>query len=441
MKRIIRVVLAISLASSFTSNSWAVGASGFSTQLVGAKALGQGNAFAGEADDPSALYFNPAGITQLKGTQLSVGGTGLIPIIDRTGAGVPDDPMKREVSVIPNFYLTQTAPYGNDKVSIGVGLTSPFGVTTEWAPTSSVRYVATTSKFEMVNVNPSVAYKVTDELSLGAGVDYMNVFNTEAESQTNQAAANLDNSPDGTSNMSGHGSGWGYNVGVLYKPVEKHSVGLAYRSQVHIPIRGNVVLSNLSASSQANYNFARPTYSADATSSVILPASVLAGYAFKPNSQWTLLADYEWTQWNVFQNQSVAIHETDPNRLAFLTGSPTNNVSTIPRNWRNVSAVGLGANFKQNDHWQWRGGYSFFQRTVPSDTFTPDIPDSADHVITTGFSRTWESIILDCAMNLNIYANRTITNTVGNTVGASVNGTYKTIIPIVALNLTYKFGP
>src|SRR5476649_2035246 len=85
---------------------WGVGSSGFSTQFVGAKALGQGNAFVAEADDPSAVYFNPAGMSQLQGTQLSVGAAGLLPFTDRSGAGVPDDSMKRELGVLPNFYLT-----------------------------------------------------------------------------------------------------------------------------------------------------------------------------------------------------------------------------------------------------------------------------------------------------------------------------------------------
>src|SRR5882672_11412239 len=101
MQRVIQALLSIILSIFMTSESFAVGASGFSTQLVGAKALGQGNAFAGLADDPSALYFNPAGITQLKGTQLSVGGEALVAYVNRTGEGVPDDHMKRELAFIP----------------------------------------------------------------------------------------------------------------------------------------------------------------------------------------------------------------------------------------------------------------------------------------------------------------------------------------------------
>src|SRR5438128_1869433 len=88
------------------SSSWGVGSSGYSNQMVGARAMGQGNAFVAEADDPSAVYFNPAGMTQLNSTQLSFGLAGLVPFTKREGEGVPEDKMKTQVSIVPNVYLT-----------------------------------------------------------------------------------------------------------------------------------------------------------------------------------------------------------------------------------------------------------------------------------------------------------------------------------------------
>jgi len=442
-----KYVLGILLSFFMVSESFAVGASGFATQFVGAKAMGQANTFVAEADDPSAVYFNPAGLTQLKETQVTVGLAGMIPFGDRSGNGVPDDRMKREATVQPNFFAGGKVPVLNDKMAAGICLFSPFGMSTDWAPTSSVRYVSTVSQFEMLDTNPSVAYEVSPAVSLGAGVDYVNLMNTISQSQTNQAGANDaltgtigDASPDGTSKLSGHGSGWGYNVGALYKPLEKHSFGASYRSQVRIPIRGSIELSNLSATTQNNFNFATSNYSADATTSIILPASAILGYAYKPTDQWTLLADYEWTQWNTFQNQDIAINESDPGRLAFLTGDPTNNVSSVQRHWHNVSAGGVGANFMANKAWQLRGGYAYFEKTAPNDTFSPDIPDASIHLLALGLSRSWDSVVLDFAFHGYFYVNRTVNNTVGNTSGATVNGTYKNFTPVLGLNATYKFG-
>src|SRR5690242_7110751 len=89
--RLMKYFLTILMSVAVVSQAFAVGSSGFSTQMVGAKALGQGHAFVAEADDPSAVYFNPAGMTQLKGVQMSVGLNALVPMTDRTGGGMPDD--------------------------------------------------------------------------------------------------------------------------------------------------------------------------------------------------------------------------------------------------------------------------------------------------------------------------------------------------------------
>ena len=444
MLRKLQTLIAVALTFNMASQAFAVGASAFSTQFAGAKALGQGNAFVAEADDPSAVYYNPAGMTQLKGAQLSIGSTFLVPYTERTGNNVPDDQMKRQVAAVPNFYATTALPsWGEKKMAAGIGVTSPYGLSTDWAPTSSVRYVTTTSNFEMLNINPSFAMDVLSNLSLGAGIDYVSLMNTTAKSQIPDLGG-LE--PDGTSELKGHGSGWGYNVGVLYKPVEKHSLGLSYRSQVKVPITGNVNLSNLSTTDQALFNFASANYTAVAHSSVILPASILGGYAFKPTDQWTLLLDYEWTQWNVFQNQDVAFDESDNSgglsgagRLGLLTGGtgPNANVSRTVRQWHNVSAVGGGVNYKINEAWQVRGGYAYYEKAVPNDTFSPDVPDASNHLFTAGCSRTWDSFVVDFAFNAYYYVNRSVNDNVGS---GAVNGTYKTFVPALALNLTYKFS-
>src|SRR5258708_32964400 len=113
-------LLALLLCGCLTSNAWSVGASGFSNQMVGAKAQGQGNAFVAEADDPSAVYYNPAGMTQVPGTQLSLGTAILAAHTDRTGAGVPDDAMKRQLSPAPNFCLTSSRQLRDRPVAFGI---------------------------------------------------------------------------------------------------------------------------------------------------------------------------------------------------------------------------------------------------------------------------------------------------------------------------------
>jgi long-chain fatty acid transport protein len=446
MNRKIQSILGVILSFFMVSESWALGSSGLSSEISSAKALGQGNAFAGEANDPSAVWYNAAGITQLKGTQLTVGAAALVPMTTRTGEGVAEDKMKSQLSVLPNFYLTHAAPLGQEKISLGLGLNTPYGLTTDWPTTGSFKYITTESNFGMVNINPTVAYAVSSQLSFAVGADYVNLFNTTSKSQVPQALLNGDSSEDGTANLSGHGSGWGYNVAAMFKPAEKHSFGLSYRSKIQVPVKGSIELTNLSASTQADYNFDGPNYSAGATTDFTLPAAVLFGYAFQATEKLKFLADYQWTQWNVFQSQDIAINETDSTggltglgRLGVLTGNGTN-VTQTSRNWHNTNSFGLGANYMINDAWQVRGGYAYYEKTVPNDTFTPDVPDATNHLLSTGLTRTWESFVLNFAFGAFIYPSRSVSNSVGSAIGSSVNGSYHTFVPTFALDLTYKFG-
>lgn len=438
MRHGMKIGMAVVLSLMVEPQSWAVGAAGLTSQFVGTKALGQANAFVAQADDPSAIYFNPAGLTQLPGTQASVGAALLAPSISRSGAGVAEDSTASQLSALPMFYLTHAMNSSSDKpIVLGVGLNSPFGLTTEWSNTSSVRYVTTKSEFKVINVNPTVAMQVMPQLSIGLGANYLNLMNTTSSSMVNQQA---NGSSDGTQKLSGHGDGWGFNAGVHYKPSSAHSFGVSYRSQVKVPIKGSVELGGLDATNQTTYNFTADTYESDATSSFTLPQSVIAGYSFRPNDRWVINFDYEWTQWNVFQEQRVAFSETDPDRLAFLTNGGPANESITARQWRNVSSLATGLEYKISPEWQARGGYAYYQRTVPNDTYNPDIPDAAVHNVSVGLSRLWKSITIDAAFMAYIYDNRTITNTVGTSVGASVNGTYEAFIPGGSISLTYRFG-
>src|SRR4051812_2085002 len=102
------------------SSAYGVGSAGYASELLDAKAMGQANAFVAEADNPSAIYYNPAGLTQLSDTQLSIGMAAATSSTKRTGEGVPDDKMKSELSVLPNFYLTTKRSDNDHPWAIGI---------------------------------------------------------------------------------------------------------------------------------------------------------------------------------------------------------------------------------------------------------------------------------------------------------------------------------
>ncbi|MGE5172563.1 MAG: OmpP1/FadL family transporter, partial [Betaproteobacteria bacterium] len=204
MRRTLAVFAAAALSISiFSSTSFAAG---FSLPDQDAAAMGMANAFTGQADNPAAVWYNPAGITQLDGTQVSGGIIGIYPVFTHENNDGTTDVAKRDIAL--PFVLFGTNKV-NDRLSLGLGITSPFGLSARWSDASKTRYVATYSNLETVNVNPNIAYRVNDDLSLALGIDYVHARAT-LEKTVNLGGP----SPDFDRNfrLSGDGDGWGANI-------------------------------------------------------------------------------------------------------------------------------------------------------------------------------------------------------------------------------------
>ncbi|WP_052297433.1 OmpP1/FadL family transporter [Flexistipes sinusarabici] len=150
-------------------------ANGFQINEQGSKALGMGGAFVAQANDPSALYFNPAGITQLERAHLSLGVSPITPRAsfesDVTGKTTDADV---NTFFIPNFYYTMK---NTEKISTGLAVFSNYGLATEWPENWEGRYVTGGTKAEIITmtINPNIAYKINDKISVAAGVDIQNM--------------------------------------------------------------------------------------------------------------------------------------------------------------------------------------------------------------------------------------------------------------------------
>ncbi|MCJ7500818.1 outer membrane protein transport protein, partial [bacterium] len=166
MKRNFTILLAAAAMLMLAAGPAAAG--GFRIPEAGAKAMGFGNAFVGMADDPSAVQFNPAGITQLEGNRIQAGVTSVSTHNDYTDLGGTKTSAEDGSFMPPSFYYTNHL--GEGQWWIGLGVTAPFGLGTEWK-VGSFNYVATETLIEMVKINPSAAYRVNDQWSVGFGID------------------------------------------------------------------------------------------------------------------------------------------------------------------------------------------------------------------------------------------------------------------------------
>ena len=224
-------------------------ASAAAFQLWEQNASGLGTAYAGSAavaDNASTIFFNPAGMTQMPGIQLSVGVTGVGPSYEFANDGSSgllgtggNGGNAGGWAAVPNAYMSwQVAP----DWFVGLGISSPFGLKTEYDSDNWIgRYQAIKSEIKMVNYNPSLAWKVNDKVSLGLGLNYQTI---DAE-MTNMT-------PRGLYKLNGDDGAWGWNAGALFTLSPAMRVGVSYRSAVSYTLDGDRSLGATSTSAKAD---------------------------------------------------------------------------------------------------------------------------------------------------------------------------------------------
>jgi len=389
-------------------------ASGFFLYHQDAKAHGQGGAFTAQADNPSAVYYNPAGISQLDGTQISLG-TEIIRLESqyKNLSGVEED-MHAKWQAVPSTFIT--TDMGTKKWTAGLGVYAPFGLSTSWNKTGFLRYIATNSDFNMVDVNPVVAYQFTPEFSAAVGADYYNLYSVQSELRKNFVIG------DANAKIDMDGDAWGFNAGCLWKPTPRQSIGLSYRSSVNVKLKGDFTINNIPAGLGYPSSFSYKT-----SMDMRLPSVVNAGYAFKPIEKLKLEFDTYWVEWSTRDRETLKDRSTGlPLAVNYL-------------DWNDTWIVALGGEYMLKPNLALRAGYSYQENAVPEKTFNPDVPDSGLNVITLGLGYTADRFTVDIAYGIGIYNDRDVRNSVGASVGSTVNGEYKSLIHYIGMTVGVKF--
>ena len=411
------------------SPAMAAGAGGWRLQVADTEAFAKGGAFVSEADNPSAVFFNPAGLTQIKKTEVSVGGVQIQPKADATSPSGVDAKMKRGVFYIPNFYAV--SKLGTEKFAVGFGLSSFWGLTTEWQGDSFMRYSATKSVIASKDYMLTGAYEVNDKLSLGLGVD-IDASMVDLQKKMDLTSTGGTNG-DGNFRLKGYHNGVGLRAAALYKLNEQHQFGLMYRSTTPHKYRGTVMLDNITGAMAGAGYFGGSSFQTDVVAKLTLPQSVVLGYTYKPTSKWLFNFSAEWTDWSSYEEFELAFPDniTAGARGALTTGNPK------PKDWHSVMAYATGVEYSMTDRFRLRGGFYYHQNPVPAANWSPMLPDADSHAFTAGFGYDIrKDLTFDFAYGYMVYNNRTISNSVDGSVG---NGKYKQWINLVLATVTYKF--
>jgi long-chain fatty acid transport protein len=423
-------VLAMLLSS--TGNALAAGYA-----LVEQSASGIGNAYAGAAataEDASTIFFNPAGMTYLPDTQLVVAGHAIRSSIDFRDNGSHRSPQSGGLatqggdggnagdwSYLPNVYFSQAV---NPKIKLGIGVNAPFGLKTQYDNGWVGRYQALKSELKTINLNPSIAYQVNGWLSLGVGFSAMWAQAELTNAVDFGAFLRIPQGADGRARLKGDNWSWGWNLGAMFQVTEATRVGLAYRSQVHQNLEGNVGFTGVPRPLAALF------YNGPATAQLATPDSVSGSVFHSLNSQWDILADLTWTHWSTF-------HDLTPLRIS---GVP---LSSTAENWRDAFRASLGASFHCTENLKLRTGFAYDQSPVPSAYRTPRIPDSDRFWLSIGGNyRLTPRSSLDFGYTHIFVTNSSINKVTDASAPAlrdTVAGSYSSSINILSVQLTHTF--
>jgi long-chain fatty acid transport protein len=369
-------------------------AAGFA--LIEHSVNGVGNAFAGAAavaEDPSTIYFNPAGMRQLKGVQYDVGMTIISPVAEFKDRGSTTNPIfggapldinnedggdAGPTAFVPIFYYARDLGNG---WSAGLGVNAPFGLATEYNPGWVGRYHALTSDLKTINLNPSLAYSVNKNLAVGFGlnVQYIDARLTQAIDYGSLFAATMlmttPQGADGKADVRGDDIGFGYNFGVLWNLNDSTRIGAAYRSRVKYTLEGDVRYAApnplIAGTAQAALNHVNGS---DVEADVTLPDNLALSFHHQLTPKLALLGDITWTNWSTL----------DELRVKFDSGA-TDSVNVLE--WDDALRYSLGLTYQYNDKWTWRAGVAYDETPIPNaEHRTPRIPDANRTWIAAGFN-------------------------------------------------------
>jgi len=396
-------------------------AAGFQLPDQDSAAMGMGGAFVGQADDPAAVWYNPAGMTRLDGTRISGGVIGIYPVLTHENNTVnpgTTDVSDRDIHLPVHLYVTHKP---NDSIAFGVGVNNPFGLSTDWDPnTSSTRYVATFSKVVTTEVNPNIAYKLNDSLSVAFGVAYVHLRAT-LEKTVNVVLPGPVLLGDHNFRLSGDGEGWGFNAAAMYKISQNANVGLSYRSRVKIDVDGDADLVGGPAAT-----------SGTGSTSITLPDLIQLGVSYKASDKLTVNADLDYTLWSTYD------------RIVITSNNPLFN-ATDEKQWEDVWCIRIGGQYLLLDQWKLRAGYVYDKSPVGEAHFETRTPDSDRQGLTIGTGYASGNMTIDLAYMYLRFNKRTINNSFADddanpfTPDNSLNGTYKSQAQLAGITIGYKF--
>jgi long-chain fatty acid transport protein len=408
--------------------------SGFQIMTQGARATGMGLAFTAIANDPSAIFYNPAGLGWQKHFEAQAGGSFLTKVKGEFDGANPypgngnHEIEHKTTFVLPNIYAVVPL---TPELNFGLGINAPYGLGFRWdnAETFSGRFVAQNAVIQSTDINPVFSYQLIPELAIAVGADYRL---SKVQLEKNQAAINpftnsvVDVAHVKLNTQLQDNHGWGWNAGILYRPVPQFSIGAAYRSKIKVDYSGSATFQQrLTGNAQFDAVVAAqlPQGNQSVATKIEFPESVNLGAAFVLPADFTVALEADWTKWTRF------------NELLINFANPV--IPDLDRhtNWSNSWAYRIGLE-KKFSKLAVRAGYYRDKSPQPVADVGPILADNDRDAFTFGLgydSDKWGVNLGDVYIK---FKNR---DTQGRTNNDNFFGVYRESANVFALDFRLSF--
>jgi long-chain fatty acid transport protein len=377
----------------------ALSASGIRTGYKDAAAIARGNAWAATADSPAAIYYNPAGLTQLEGSMFSA--SAYVVQLQSERNGTVD--MRHQTHALPHFYYAH-APQGSS-YAFGLGGYVPFGLSTDWPNTSGFNTIATKAELTDYAVTAVAAWQISPTLSIGGGP----VFHW-ISSKLSREFSPVPGTTDFT--FDGDNTAVSFNVGLRWQPSVQHAFGLTYQSNYSSDLQGTTT-----------YTPAPGTF--DASARFVFPEVVIFGYSYRPTPEWNFEFNAEWMNWD--RLNTVTIVNTP------MPAAP------LVLNWRSSFFWDFGVTRTLASGLRLSAGYTYAENSTPNATYLPAVPDTDRHLFAAGVGGKCGDFDLQLTLQYGFAETRTVSGSPAGLFGQTADGTYRGRTYALAFTVARRF--
>lgn len=394
-------------------------AGGYAIPPQTARAVGLANAVTAGVDDPSAVYANPAALSEVEGNQV-LAGLNYINSVNSVTNGGRRSTNKHDDNSIPTLFANYHIP--STDLTAGIGLYTPFGLATSYAEDSFTRFGAIRSELKSLYVTPAIAWRISPVVSVGGGMSFVH------SSALFTRALFLGPGTEGRLRLADTDNGYTYSLGVLVKPHEKIKLGLNYRSRVDLNFD--------TATVKVADAFGTVSTARSKGTQIPLPPVISLGIQWQITPAWSGEFDYNFTHWSEFRHLKARFNPV-------LLGGTLGGLF-VQELWKDTHTFRLGTSYRLNDQFELRGGVILDETPIPGRTLSPSIPGADLLGLNAGLGYTWKNLVIDVGYMAVFYNTRRVQNNVleadnlANTV-APGRDKYQTFNNFVSIHLRYHF--